>query len=114
MQSTTETKTESLFKEFFDMFKGEKTETIYTVDHPEGTGMYLTQAEVQQLQEVLRGVINTEENWEGVCKGKAKHIKVDHPDIAQKYYAESAHARKKINSLARIQAKLKHKILTVG
>lgn len=114
MQGPTETKTESLFKEFFDMFKGEKTESTYTVDYPAGTGMYLTQAEVQQLQEVLRRVISTEEIWEYTCKSKAKYMKVASPDIARECYAEIARSRKKINSLAKIQAKLKHKLLTVG
>lgn len=115
MQENTSTATNSIFKEFFDIFQGEKTESTYTEDYPADTGMYLTKAEVQQLQEVLRDVLSKCEGREITCFYMAKECKSNRqPYYTKYYYTEAAKARKKINSLARIQAKLKHKLLTVG
>ena len=75
----------------------------------------LTQSELQQIKEVLRVRIADEERMMCIYKAKARECKLgDCNEEANMFYKDATKASKKIKSLAAIQAKLKHSIITLG
>lgn len=75
----------------------------------------LTQSELQQIKEVLRVHIADEERMMCIYKAKARECKLgDCNEEANMFYKDATKASKKIKSLAAIQAKLKHSIITLG
>lgn len=88
-------------------------ECTYTEHNTEG--LFFSQSELQQIKEVLRERIATEENWRGLMKFAARDSKLDgYITDASMYYNDANKSAKKIKTLAVIQAKVKHSILTLG
>ena len=101
---------ENLFKHV--SFDNENT--LY-YSEPETSPGYLTQSELQQIKEVLRVRIADEERMMCIYKAKARNCKLDgDKEASSMYYKDMNKASKKIKSLAAIQAKLKHSIITLG
>ena len=75
----------------------------------------LTQSELQQVQDVMRERLRKLEVIRGSFILAAKGYKLDgHKDTSEIYYNDAARIKKRIKSLAAIQAKLKHSIITLG
>ena len=75
----------------------------------------LTQSELQQVQDVMRERLRKLEVIRGSFILAAKGYKLDgHKDTSEIYYDEAAKIKKRIKSLAAIQAKIKHSIVTLG
>ena len=88
-------------------------ECTYTEHNTEG--LFFSQSELQQIKEVLRVRIADEERMMCIYKAKARECKLgDYTDEANMFYKDANKASKKIKSLAAIQAKLKHSIITLG
>lgn len=88
-------------------------ECTYTEHNTEG--LFFSQSELQQIKEVLRVRIADEERMMCVYKAKARECKLgDCNEEANMFYKDATKASKKIKSLAAIQAKLKHSIITLG
>ena len=86
----------------------------YPIEH-EPSALYFSQSELQQIKEVLRVRIADEERMMCVYKAKARECKLsDYNEEANMFYKDANKASKKIKSLAAIQAKLKHSIITIG
>lgn len=82
---------------------------------PEPSALYFSQSELQQIKEVLRVRIADEERMMCIYKAKARECKLgDCNEEANMFYKDANKASKKIKSLAAIQAKLKHSIVTIG
>ncbi len=82
---------------------------------PEPSSLIFTQSELQQIKEVLRVRIADEERMMCIYKAKARNCKLDgDKEASSMYYKDMNKASKKIKSLAAIQAKLKHSIITLG
>lgn len=89
-------------------------DTLYHSD-PETSPGYFTHSELQQIKEVLRVRIADEERMMCIYKAKARECKLgDYNEEANMFYEDANKASKKIKSLAAIQAKLKHSIITLG
>ena len=86
----------------------------YPIEH-EPSALYFTQAELQQIKEVLRNQLASEENYSKVLQCAARNAKSDgHKETASMYYKDLSKSKKKIKALSAIQAKVKHSILTLG
>ena len=89
-------------------------DTLYHSE-PETSPGYFTRSELQQIKEVLRVRIADEERMMCIYKAKARECKLgDCNEEANMFYKDANKASKKIKSLAAIQAKLKHSIVTLG
>ena len=89
-------------------------DTLYHSE-PETSPGYFTRSELQQIKEVLRVRIADEERMMCIYKAKARECKLgDCNEEANMFYKDATKASKKIKSLAAIQAKLKHSIITLG
>lgn len=89
-------------------------DTLYHSE-PETSPGYFTRSELQQIKEVLRVRIADEERMMCIYKAKARECKLgDCNEEANMFCKDATKASKKIKSLAAIQAKLKHSIVTLG
>lgn len=105
------------FNNLGNIFKHVSFADEETLSHsePETSSGYFTQSELQQIKEVLRVRIADEERMMCIYKAKARECKLgDCNEEANMFYKDAAKASKKIKSLAAIQAKLKHSIVTLG
>lgn len=101
----------NIFKHVSFVKEGNATYPI----EPEPSALYFSQSELQQIKEVLRVCIADEERMMCIYKAKARECKLgDCNEEANMFYKDAAKASKKIKSLAAIQAKLKHSIITLG
>lgn len=95
-----------------DFFKRSKVDQQEGVEA--GRGDYLTQAELQQLTKVISEVIGKEELRCSHNLHEAKFFKNHHSQISSDCYEAYNKGRKRINKLAKLQYKLKHKLKTKG
>ena len=106
-----------MFNTLENLFKRASFDNEDTLSHsePETSPGYLTQSELQQIKEVLRVRIADEERMMRIYKAKARECKLgDCKEEANMFYKDATKASAKIKSLAAIQAKLKHSIVTLG
>ena len=115
-------------KKFFEEFKTppeSKVEyTIRDVDFGEAfwkitdsrlEDAYFTQAEKQQLQAFVSDRLFQLENLKAYNKLQARTLKSKgYKDSSEVYYQEVEKTQKKINSLAKLQKKIKHTLATRG
>lgn len=107
-----------MFNNLGNLFKhvsfAKEDSATYPIE-PEPSTLYFSQSELQQIKEVLREKIATEENWRGLMKFAARNSKLDgYITNASMYYNDANKSAKKIKTLAAIQTKVKHSILTLG
>ena len=106
-----------MFNNLGNLFKRASfaNEVILSHSEPETSSGYFTQSELQQIKEVLRVRIADEERMMRIYKAKARECKLgDYNEEANMFYKDANKASKKIKSLAAIQAKIKHSIVTLG
>ncbi len=107
-----------MFNNLGNLFKhvsfADKNALVYSSE-PEASSLYLTQSELQQIQDVMRQAIRClESECSGhIARAQAWKLRGD-KTVSGMFYKDVAKAKKRIKSLAAIQAKLKHSIITLG
>lgn len=74
---------------------------------------FFTQAELQQLKVILSGLITAEETYREDAVYYGRYYKKTRPELAKNYYDVAKKTSKRIATLAKLQYKVKHKLLTL-
>ena len=111
-------------KKFFDEFKTPKYEvkdwpslswSRWEEEMNTPFDLYFTQAEKQQLKQLLSDVISSEEYARDSYINTARLAKVDgDKEGSTAFYKQAEKCQNKINSLAKLQYKLKYTLATQG
>ena len=87
----------------------------FGLDDSEASDAYFTQAEKQQLKQLLSDVISSEEYARDSYTNTARLAKVDgDKEGSTAFYKQAEKCQNKINSLAKLQYKLKYTLATRG